>query len=521
MSFDVMEQITYSRYWKWTLFCMIMLVFCIPTFARVFQNQAGVARLIMTLAMCAPLAIAVMNIRSKVVFVVLFFCLMMLSGTEMFFTVGQKCMVQTGHVRGIFTTTNKEASHFLDNNVFYMASTLPQLVCGIAALVIKCLMPASRHQTRTASAAIWLSALCAVFIGAYMQIIPYNIIKCCSLAAQQTLYKRYLIPQAKGMSFNATRPSTEGREYYVMCVGESLRAANMGINGYGRETTPQLQALDNLVSFTDYYSTATQTLYSVPMMVTRATVDEYDLNYTEYSILKPFKECGFKTFVISPGKLLTYETYLTRGADSVFDVRNDFVIPALVDSLTGVYDKVFFLLQLYQSHLYFANFTPEFDVYHPNLVSDRGVVSKDLLRNAYDNTVLTTDDVMCKIIRAVDKPEARATFLFASDHGEVLDMDKPGRGGTLNPERGEYHVGALFWSNDKWNEAHPEEARRIRERCSEPVNGDYLFYTVCDMADITIDRNLWKPEWSLMSPEFSTHVRKVMMPDGLTVLSYD
>ena len=119
------------------------------------------------------------------------------------------------------------------------------------------------------------------------------------------------------------------------------------------------------------------------------------------------------------------------------------MIPELIDSLTRVHEKVFFLVQLYQSHCYFANFTPEFDVWHPNLVSDEGTESKDLLLNAYDNTVLTTDDVMCKIIRAIDKPEARATFLFASDHGEVLDMDKPRRGGVLTPDRVAYHVGGF------------------------------------------------------------------------------
>ena len=507
-----------TKYVGTGLYVLVMLVLCIPALAHVILNQDNVLYLAESVVLCLPLCYGLLHVRSKMVFVVLFFCLMMLSGTEMFFTVGQKCMVQTGHVRGIFTTTNKEASHFLDNNVFYMASTLPQLVCGIAALVIKCMMPDRDRGLSWRRVATWVVIACIGVLGAVWQVMPYNIMKCSILAVQQVANKTRLIPRAEGMSFNATRPHTDGREYYVMCIGESLRASNMGINGYERQTTPQLQAMDNLVSFTDCYSTATLTLYSVPMMITRATVDEYDLNYTEYGILKPYKECGFKTIVISTGNLLTYEKYLTRGADCVFDVKTDFVIPELIDSLTGVYDKVFFLVQMYQSHCYFANFTPEFDVYHPNLVSDRGTVSKDLLRDAYDNTVLATDDVLCKVIRAI---EARATFLFASDHGEVLDMDKPRRGGTLNPDRVEYHVGALFWSSDLWNETHPEEARRIRDRRNEPVNADYLFYTACDMADITIDRNLWKPEWSLMSPEFSTHVRKVMMPDGLTVLSDD
>ena len=511
---------TNAKFLKEASYVLMMPVFCIPALAHVILHQHSVWYLIASVCLCLPLCIALLNIRNRVAFCVLFLCLMALSGTEMFFAVGQKCMVQTAHVRAIFSTTRHEASHFLDNNFWYMASTVPQLVCGIAVLAIRCLVPWEAWDCGVwRRAALWTGMLCSGLLGAVWQIVPYNIMKCSVLAVQQGVEKLWLIPRAEGMRFNAARPKTEGREYYVMCVGESLRAANMGINGYDRETTPQLQEMGNVVSFRNFYSTATLTLYSVPMMVTRATVDEYNLNYTEYGILKPFKECGFKTFVLSPGKLLTYEEYLTRGADSVFDVRNDFVIPELIDSLTRVHEKVFFLVQLYQSHCYFANFTPEFDVYHPNLVSDEGAVSKDLLLNAYDNTVLTTDDVMCRIIRAIDKPEARATFLFASDHGEVLDMDKPRRGGVLNPDRVEYHVGALFWSNDKWNAVHPDEAERIRSRRDAPVNGDYLFYTACDMADIVIDRRLWKPELSLMSKDFRTHVRKVLMPDGLKVLS--
>ena len=495
-----------------------MLVFCIPAFTRVLLHQDNILYLVWSIVLCVPLVYALQHIRSKIVFCILFFCLMMLSGTEMFFIVGQKCLVQTAHIPAIVTSPHAESSHFLDNNMMYMACTLPQLICGIAAMVIRCILPSSRCTSLRRCAAAWLAVLCALVIGGWLQVAPYNIIKCCALAARQGYTKHRMVPMAQGMTFNATRPDTGGREYYVMCVGESLRAANMGINGYGRPTTPLLQAMDNMVSFTDFYSTATLTMYSVPMMITRATVDEYNLNYKEYGILKPYRECGFKTIVISPGKLLTYEKYLTRGADTVYNVRKDAVIPALVDSLTQAYPKVFFLIQLYQSHCYFANFTPEYDRYHPNLVSDKESASKDLLVNAYDNTVLYTDYIMSSIIHAIDKPDTRSTFLFASDHGEVLDMDKPRRGGVLNPGKEEYNVGMLFWSSDKWNQAHKDAARRIREIRHEPVNADYLFYTACDMADITIDSIYWKPEYSLLSPEFKTHERKVMLPDGLSVL---
>lgn len=512
---------TKNKYLTWILSILIMLVFCIPAFTRVLLHQDNILYLVWSIVLCVPLVYALQHIRSKIVFCILFFCLMMLSGTEMFFSVGLRSLVQTAHIIGIMTSTDKESSHFMDNNMLNMASTLPQLLCGIAAMVIRCIQPGKCPRTRTLRIATWAGLLCAAGLGMYMHVAPYNIIKCCALAARQGYTKHRMVPMAQGMTFNATRPDTGGREYYVMCVGESLRAANLGINGYGRQTTPLLQSLDNMVSFTDYYSNATLTMYSVPMMLSRATVDDYDINYTEYGILKPYRECGFKTIVISPGKLLTYERYLTHGADTVYNVRNDSVIPALIDSLTQVHPKVFFLVQLYQSHLYFDNFTPQYDAYRPNLATDGGPgipATDELMVNAYDNTVLYTDYIMSSMIRAIDKPDARSAFLFASDHGEVLELNKPGRGCALNPDKDEYHVAMMFWSSDLWTQTHRDAARRIKEISHQPINADYLFYTACDMADITIDSIYWKPEYSLLSPEFKTHERKIMLPDGLSVL---
>ena len=507
-----------------TLFVLLMLVFCIPAFTRVLLHQDDILFLFASIACCIPLVYALLHIRSRIVFCLLFFCLMMLAGTEMFFAVGLRSLVQTAHIIGIMTSTDKESSHFLDNNMLNMASTLPQLLCGMAAMVIRCIQPGNCPRTRTLRIATWAGLLCAAGLGMYMHVAPYNIIKCCGLAAYQRVCQRLLVPQAQGMTFGATRPDIQGREYYIMCIGESLRAANLGINGYDRQTTPLLQSLDNMVSFTDYYSNATLTMYSVPMMLSRATVDDYDINYTEYGILKPYRECGFKTIVISPGKLLTYEKYLTHGADTVYNVRNDSVIPALIDSLTQVYPKVFFLVQLYQSHLYFDNFTPQYDAYRPNLATDGGhgiPATDELMVNAYDNTVLYTDYIMSSMIRAIDKPDARSAFLFASDHGEVLELDKPGRGCALNPDKDEYHVAMMFWSSDLWTQTHQDAARRIKEISHQPINADYLFYTACDMADITIDKKFQKPEWSLLSPRFKTHERKVMLPDGLSETNLD
>ena len=115
------------------------------------------------------------------------------------------------------------------------------------------------------------------------------------------------------MSFGAKRTAEEKRkEIYVLYIGESVRYENLTVSGYHRDTTPLLASLDNLVLYTDYYTTANLTMYSVPQIVTRATPDDYNLSYKERSIVKPFKECGFKVFVIGSNIMAT-TPHLTAG----------------------------------------------------------------------------------------------------------------------------------------------------------------------------------------------------------------
>lgn len=123
------------------------------------------------------------------------------------------------------------------------------------------------------------------------------------------------------MKFGAKRPKINEKESYVLAIGESLRYDNLSLVGYGRKTTPLLETLDNLTLFSDYYSAANLTMYSVPQIVTRATADNFVLNYLEKSIMQPFKECGFKTFAISAGNLIVYDVYqyLVKGCDGIYN----------------------------------------------------------------------------------------------------------------------------------------------------------------------------------------------------------
>ena len=319
------------------------------------------------------------------------------------------------------------------------------------------------------------------------------------------------------MSYGAMRPSYKGKETYVLAIGESVRYDNLSLAGYHRKTTPLLETLDNLTLYSDYFSTANLTMYSVPQILTRATPEDFELNYKEKSIYRPFQECGFKTFFICAGNLLCYEKYLSNGSDGLYALSeaDDARIATLVDSLSARYEKTFFVVQFKGNHSPYDNFPKTCARYRPNPVNDR--VSWDNFQamvNAYDNTVLFLDQNLYHIIKAIDRKDARSAFMMVSDHGADYTTGVSDHGGNCMPGKAEYHVPLLFWNSRAWGEAYALKRANVRRHKDEPVNADNVFYSVIDMADICVSEPYAHPSWSIFSDKLAPHERRLLVPDG-------
>ena len=355
---------------------------------------------------------------------------------------------------------------------------------------------------------------------------PYNFwFQLCNVVQQQRM-KGY-IKDSEHMSFGATRPSDNCKEAYVLAIGESLRYDNLSLGGYSRKTTPLLESLDNVTLYSNYYSAANLTMYSVPQIVTRATADSFVLNYKEKSVFKPFKECGFNTFVICAGNLLAEKNnfYLSDGCDGLYTFKSeddDDKIAPLIDSLSAVYPKTFFVIQFKGNHGPYNNFRAEDNKFRPNPVYDKVAwTDHDALVNAYDNTVLFTDYNAYNVIKAIDKPGYRSGFMMVSDHGADYDTGVSDHGGNCNPRKAEYHVPLIVWNSEAWGEHYPEKRANMLSHRHQPVNSDNIFYSVCDMADITIGKEYAHPEWSVFQKNLKQHERRLLVPDGKNSIVVD
>ena len=96
----------------------------------------------------------------------------------------------------------------------------------------------------------------------------------------------------------ATHPEDK-REIYIMVVGETSRAMNWSLYGYGRETNPQLSNMDGITSFCHVLTESNTTHKSVPMLLSQVSACNFDSIYYQKSIITAFKEAGFQTAFFS------------------------------------------------------------------------------------------------------------------------------------------------------------------------------------------------------------------------------
>ncbi len=338
------------------------------------------------------------------------------------------------------------------------------------------------------------------------------------------------------MGAHRTIVPSDQKEIYIFAIGESLRYDNVSLNGkYHRSTTPRLEAKEsNIMISDDYFSQACLTMYSVPQLITRATPDNYELNYAERSIVEPFRECGFNVFtVVSNTNLLSYEKYLSDGVDSLIIVPNvvkdgkilsgDKTMIHIVDSLVQHHDKLFIMMQFLGNHSFFTNYEKEFELYNPNSNNCSADMVRDstMLINAYDNSILYTDYILSSIIEKIDRPNTTSAFIFVSDHGESIGHGGARHGGNCAPVICEYHVPFIFWWSDSYNFLYADKVSNAQSHKQAKLNGDNIYYTLYDLADIQLSEQYNNLAWSVLSSSFIEHKRLILVPDGVTCIHPD
>ena len=214
----------------------------------------------------------------------------------------------------------------------------------------------------------------------------------------------------------------------VLILGESARAENFSLYGYGRETNPLLEK-SGVTVFNNTRACATYTTASIacilsfdgsnsatfeplPSYLYRHGVDviwrtmnwgEPHINVSEYQDKKELKkECV--------GEYCDYDELLLDNLDERI--------------LSSTRQKIFIVLHSKGSHgpSYHSRYPEQYEKFKPVCKSvELNKCTQQELINAYDNTILYTDHFLNETIETLKKLDDIPTLmLYISDHGESL-----------------------------------------------------------------------------------------------------
>ena len=440
------------------------------------------------------------------------------------------------------TTTNSgEALELLDN---LLPAVIGVFVVYIPALVLGGFSWARgnqleysfiRSQRKYALAGIVAGALLTVICYATqrdyqvkIEMYPANVCYNLVLAAERAGETAGYAETSRDFTFNASAAHDENsREVYVLVIGETARACNFGLYGYERNTTPLLDKMEGVVTFTDVLTQSNTTHKSVPMLLSAASAEDYDCLYRQKGIITAFKEAGFHTaffsnqlpnhsFIDFLGMEADDWKFIKKDAPKGANISDDELLFLVEKELKAGHQKLFIVLHAYGSHFNYKERYPEsMSVFKPDNLTDAKYENKEYLMNAYDNTIRYTDYILHGIIERLQKWEGIQTktdgvygqpisaMLYTSDHGENIFDDERCLFLHAAPKASDYelHVPFIIWTSQGFDKKYPKVVKTLADNRTKQVQTSLsAFHTLLGIGGI--QTHYRQDEYSVASDKY-------------------
>ena len=298
----------------------------------------------------------------------------------------------------------------------------------------------------------------------------------------------------------------------VLVVGETARAESFSLNGYAKNTNPELSKLD-IINFSQVSSCGTATAVSVPCMFSGMPREDYDEQLASHreGLLDIAQRAGYKVTWMDnnsgcKGACDRVEQYQIpqQLKDKWCAKDGDCYDEILVDSLKTYLaaipetDKTPRLIVLHQmgSHgpAYYQRSKAPFQPFKPSCDSNaiQGCSRTELL-NSYDNSIVYTDHVLSSLIQVLKGNSAYQTgFWYLSDHGESTGehgLYLHGSPYAIAPTQ-QTHVPMLMWFSPEWTAQNSAQITCLTKQKSKELSQDNLFPSLLSLLDVktqTID----------------------------------
>ncbi|MEO7242852.1 MAG: sulfatase-like hydrolase/transferase [Variovorax sp.] len=330
---------------------------------------------------------------------------------------------------------------------------------------------------------------------------------------------RRLIAITAGSTLGASYAAQIKPPLLLLVVGETARADHFALNGYGRDTTPEL-ARRRVLSWRNVRSCGTNTLASVPCMFSPLGKQAFESRDDDYeNLLDVAQAAGLAVLWIEnqaggckgvcarvptqlawDGLTPALKSELCEGDECLDDVLLQNLDQRLA-ALPAERRARGVLLVMHQmgSHgpAYYKRSPPAAKVFRPecgtNVLAD---CTQDQLINAYDNSIVYTDRFLGL---AIDWLKDRSTdfdtgLLYLSDHGESLGefgLFLHGLPYSMAPDV-QKHVPMVAWFLGGIAERRRLSLECLGRTLDAPLTHDNLYHEVLGLLDVKTPT--YKPE---------------------------
>jgi lipid A ethanolaminephosphotransferase len=301
------------------------------------------------------------------------------------------------------------------------------------------------------------------------------------------------------------------RELFILVIGETARADRFSLNGYERDTNPQLRRA-GVVNFPNFWACGTSTAVSVPCMFSLIGTAKFDTKSAaaQENVLDVLQRAGVNVLWLDNNSdskdvalRVPYKSYKSPEVNPVCDpeCRDVGMLPAVQDYIEA-HPKGDILIVLHQmgNHgpAYYKRYPPAFEKFKPACQSaDLSQCSREEIGNAYDNAILYTDFFLGKVIELLKANQSRfeTAMLYMSDHGESLGENGVylhGLPRAIAPEA-QLHVPAVMWFGGGYDQV---DMTALQKKRDTRFTHDNLAHTM--LGFLEVKTSVYRPAMDIL-----------------------
>ncbi len=318
--------------------------------------------------------------------------------------------------------------------------------------------------------------------------------------------------------------STNHPPLLVLVVGETARAGNFGVNGYARQTTPELAALgstERIVSLRNAWSCGTSTATALPCMFSHLGKEGFESRTANYeNLLDVLQRAGLAVLWLDnqsgckglcdriPNASTTSSKSSTLcESGECFDAIMLDQLDARIAALPAVQRAKGVVVVMHQmcSHgpAYYKRVPAAFKKFSPECASNAlQDCTREQVVNSYDNTIAYTDHFLASTITWLKTKEhtAQAAMVYVADHGESLGENNiylHGLPYAIAPDV-QKRVPWITWLSSGFATRSKVDVSCLKSRADTRITHDSYFHSVVGLMDVKT--SVYRQEWDVYAP---------------------